>query len=567
MFIRSDGKEAIGCLPMTLHPVSEGRLCHRGWNRFQNLRSFNRLSLPLAREGSNLKEVTWPEALQKTTEKISELLSRYGTQSVGVIGSPWLTNEDNYRIARFSRDILGTHHLDGSYRFSGAAALTALNRFFSGSFGSLGSIPAIAQAPTILVIGKESCRDFSPVGSRLIKAFLHGSTVILADPSCNRKEHFFKYLLPHPIQSLAAAFRDKESVPPDISARLFQPGLALIFLADQVDSASSLVSLLQSLSPRSPTENHLPLMFPLSRSPNLKGAWDMGIQPGEGGLTLQEMLDEESKVKGLIIFGDDLLNHLPSSSMLVKFKSLEFVLVADRFFTETARMAHWVLPIPLLAETEGTMTNSEGRVQKLRPFLGPQKESRAVADILHDLSRRLGKDFPVFSEPEVRKEISKSISPYTQVASESDLEGVGGILLPAPDAALPCELSEAAEQAAEENRYRLLVPNTLYAWNRNQMIHESPVLRIEYPSDRPAVRMSPLDAKELKIRMGEKVKIRSDRGEAQAPVEVDENIPSKVLMLPSHFVEVVESLAGKAVRDLATRTLFFPSLSVTVEKL
>jgi predicted molibdopterin-dependent oxidoreductase YjgC len=139
---------------MTLHPVSEGRLCHRGWNRFQNLRSLNRLSLPLLRDGSNLKQVAWPEALQKTTEKISQLLSRHGPQSIGVIGSPWLTNEDSYRIARFSRDILGTHHLDGSYRFSGAAALTALDRLFSGSFGSLGSIPAIAHSPAILVIGK-----------------------------------------------------------------------------------------------------------------------------------------------------------------------------------------------------------------------------------------------------------------------------------------------------------------------------------------------------------------------------------------------------------------------------
>jgi formate dehydrogenase (coenzyme F420) alpha subunit len=567
MFIRSDGQEAIGCLPMTHHPVSEGRLCHRGWNRFQNLRSFNRLSLPLVREGTDLKEVTWPEALQKTTEKISELLSRYGTQSVGVIGSPWLTNEDNYRIARFSREILGTHHVDGSYRFSGASALTALSRLFSGSFGSLGSIPAIAQTPSILVIGKESCRDFSPVGSRLIKAFLRGSAVILADPLCTRKEHFFNYLLPHPIQSLAAAFKDKESLPPEVSAHLFQPGLALIFLADQVDSASSLVSLLQAVWPRSPTENHLPFILPLSRSPNLKGAWDMGIQPGEGGLTLHEMLEEESQVKGILIFGDDLLNHLLTSSLLVKFKNLEFVLVADRFFTETARMAHCVLPIPLLAETQGTMTNSEGRVQTLRPFLGPQKESRSVADILYGLSQRLGKDFPVFSEPEVRKEISKSISPYSEVASESDLEEVGGILLPAPTAQSPWEPSEALEQAPEQNRYHLLVPNTLYAWNRNQMIHESPVLKIEYPSDRLTVRMNPLDAKELKLRMGEKIKIRSDRGQTQAPVEVDDNIPSKVLMLPSHFVEAVEGLAGKAVRDVTTRTVFFPNLSVTVEKI
>jgi len=565
MFIRSDGKEAVGCLPMTLHPVSEGRLCHRGWNRFQNLRSLNRFSLPLVREGSNLKEAAWSEALQKTTDKISELLSRYGPQSIGVIGSPWLTNEDNYRIAQFSLDILGTSHLDGSYRFSGASALTALDGLFSGSFGSLATIPAIAQSPTILVIGKESCRDFSPVGSRLIKAFLHGSTLVLADPLCARKEHFFKYLLPHPLQSLAAVFKDKESLPPEVSTRLFEPGLALIFLADQVGSAASLLSLLHSLSPQSATENHLPLVLPLSRAPNLKGAWDMGIRPLEGGLTLHEMLGEESEVKALLIFGDDLLNHLVTSSMLVKFRNLEFVSVADRFFTDTARMAHCVLPIPLLAETEGTMTNSEGRVQKLRPFVDPRGESRSVAHILQDLSQRLGKDFPVLSEPEVRKEISKNIFPYTAVASESDLENVGGILLPTPTAQLPCEPSEAAEQGPEG--YRLLVPNTLYAWNRNQMIHESPVLNIEYPGDRPAVRMNPLDARELKIRMGEKIRIRSDRGETQTPVEVDENIPSKVLMIPSHFVEPVESLAGQAAQDRATRTVFFPNLSVSVEKI
>ena len=565
MFIRSDGKEAVGCLPMTLHPVSEGRLCHRGWNRFQNLRSFNRLSLPLVREGSNLKQVTWPEALQKTTEKISELLSRHGPQSIGVIGSPWLTNEDNFRIARFSCDVLGTNHLDGSYRFSGAAALTALDRLFSGSFGSLGSIPSIAHSPTILVIGKESCRDFSPVGSRLIKAFLRGSTLVLADPLCTRKEHFFKALLPHPIENLATAFTKEESLPPEISNCLFEPGLALIFLADQVDSASSLLSLLRSLSPRSAMENPLPLMIPLSRSPNLKGAWDMGIRPAEGGLTLQEMLGEESEVKGLLIFGDDLLNHLVTSSMLVKFKSLEFVLVADRFFTDTARMAHSVFPMPLLAETEGTMTNSEGRVQKLRPFLDPQGESRSVTHILHDLSRLLGKGFPVLSEPEVRKEISNNIPTYRSLASEAELEKVGGILLPSPTAQLTWERSESTEQGP--GGYRLLVPNTLYAWNRNQMIHESPVLKIEYPSDRPAVRMNPLDARELKIRMGEKIRIRSDRGETQIPVELDENIPSKVLMIPCHFTELVERLAGKAVHDGATRTVFFPNLSVSLEKI
>lgn len=559
MFIRSDGKEAIGVLPIESHPVSEGRLCHRGWNRFQNLRSFNRISLPLVREDSNLKEVTWPEALQKAKEKISELLSRYGPQSLGVIGSSWLTNEDNYRIALFSRNTLETGNLDGSYRFSGASALAAFAELFRGPFGSLGTISALGESRTILVLGKESHQDFSPVGSRIIKAFLRGSTVILADPLHARKEHFFKYILPSPLQNLPSLFRDKESLPHELSAYLFQSRLALIFIADQVASASSLVSLLESLSQSSPAGNDLPLTLPLSRSPNLKGVWDMGIRPGHGGLTLQQMLAEESEVKGLIIFGDDLLTHLPSSSMLGKFNRLKFVLLADRFLTETARRAHCVFPIPLLAETEGTMTNSEGRVQKLRPFRSPQKESRSVAEILHDLSRSLGKVFPGFSGPEMRKEISTSISLYEKAASESDLEGVGGILLPASTARLPRKLSEPPEQATEQNKYRLFIPNTLYAWNRNQMILQSPLLRIEYPTDRPAVRMSPLDAKELRIRMGEKIRIRSDRGEALAPVELDENIPSKVLVLPSHWIEVVESLTGKGERG--------PGLFVTVEKI
>jgi len=171
----------------------------------------------------------------------------------------------------------------------------------------------------------------------------------------------------------------------------------------------------------------------------------------------------------------------------------------------------------------------------------------------------------VLSEPEVRKEISNNLPTYRSLASEAELEKVGGILLPSPTAQLTWELSESTEQGP--GGYRLLVPNTLYAWNRNQMIHESPVLKIEYPSDRPAVRMNPLDARELKIRMGEKIRIRSDRGETQIPVELDENIPSKVLMIPCHFTELVERLAGKAVHDGATRTVFFPNLSVSLEKI
>lgn len=566
MFIRSDGEEAIGVLPITGHPVSEGHLCHRGWNRFQNLRSLNRISRPLIRQGANLKEVNWEEALQKMEEKLSELLNRYGPQSIGMIGSPWLTNEDNYRVSLFCHQVIKNNNLDGSYRFSGASALTALEQVFSGSIGSLGSIQSLRESPAILVLGRESHRDFPPVGSRIIQAFLQGAKIILTDPLCLRAEHFYKFLLPYPMESLPLALREKREVPDEVFQHLSQAGSALVFTADQFNQTSSLVSLLGFLSQLLPVQNQIPQIFPLSRSPNLRGAWDMGIRPGEGGLNLQEMLDSESQIKGLLIFADDLLHHLPSSSMMERLKSLDFLMVAERFFTETVRIAHCTLPIPLLAEGGGTMTNCEGRIQKLQPTLNPRGESRSLFEILSDLSQRLGNPLPFLSDSEVRKEIGKSIPDYQKIRSESGLDSVDGILLPPPkQIGVPSQPLGKPESANE--KYLLVIPNSIYAWSRNQMILESPVLRIEYPSDRLAIRMSLQDARELRLRVGEKVRIRSEWGEAQVPVELDENIPSRTMVLPSHFISVVESLAGKGEVDPATLSLYYPNLYVTLEKI
>ena len=568
MFIRAEGEEALGVLPITHHPVSEGRLCHRGWNRFQNLRSVNRIPRPLIREGSNLKEMSWEEALQKCKERISDLLDRYGPESIGVIGSPWLTNEDNHRISLFCHHVIENNNLDGSYRFSGASALTGLTQVFSESIGSLGTIQSLRESPAILVLGRESHRDFSPVGSRMIQAFLQGARIILADPVCSRTEHFYQFLIPHPLESLSPILKEKKEIPDEIFQHLAQAGVALVFVAEHIKSCSNFVSLLNTFSQLLKPHNQFPHIIPLSRSPNFRGAWDMGIRPGDGGLTLHEMLDSESKIKGLLIFADDLLNHLPSSSMIERLKSLEFVMVADRFFTDTVRIAHCTLPIPLLAEGEGTMTNCEGRIQKLRQALPLRTESRRIVEVLSDLAQRLGNPLQPLSDSEVRKEISKSIPHYQAIGSESELDSVKGILLSPPKQInLPSMPLGSAKNPDEAEKFFFFIPNTLYAWNRNQMILESPVLRIEYPKDRLAVRMSPLDARELKIRLGEKVRIRSERGELQAPVELDENIPHQTLMLPSHFMEVIENLVGKGEIDPVTRSLYYPNLYVTLEKM
>ncbi len=567
MFVRMEGEEAVGILPIIRHPVNEGRLCPRGWNRYQNLRSMNRLTHPLTRRGSRLGKTGWDEALQISKEKISSILNLYGPQAIGVIGSPWLTNEDNFRVSLFCRQALKNNNLDGSYRFGGAAALTALNDTWSGALGSLASIQSLKESPAILVIGRESLRDFSPVGAQMIQAYQQGSKLILADPTCLQAEGFFNAFLPYPADKLAHLFKEKKEIAEDLVRLLAQPESAIVFIADQIKTASSLLSLLSVISQDRPDSQAIPMMIPLSRSPNLRGAWDMDIKPKNGGLNLQEMLELPNVIKGLLVFGDDLLNHLPSFAFMEKLKNLEFLLVADRFLTDTVQIADCAFPIPVLAEGTGTLTNCEGRVQQLRPVLSPKEEIRPLSYLLSSLSRKLGINLPAQSDRDVRKEISRAIPHYQTINDESELDSSQGIVLSSLNhPAIPSVPSETREGPQEPGKYRLFIPNTLYAWNRNQMILDSPVLKIEYPEDRKALRMNRQDVRELKLRPGEKIKVCSEHGDAQIGVEIDDTLPPRTLVLPMHFSTVIENLAGKREFDHLTNYSYCPDLSVTLER-
>jgi predicted molibdopterin-dependent oxidoreductase YjgC len=252
--------------------------------------------------------------------------------------------------------------------------------------------------------------------------------------------------------------------------------------------------------------------------------------------------------------------------MIEKLKKLEFLLVADRFVTQTSRIAHVALPLPLLAEGDGTMTNCEGRVQLLRPALSARGECKSLITVLADLSEKMGNALPYRNRAEVRKEISAAILPYRKISSESELESLSGVMLPSPQVNQTASFSIQHPMRAEE-KFALVIPNTLNVWSRNQMILESPVLYIEYPGDRPCIRMNPVDARNLKLRMGEKIKITSERGEALAPIELDNNVPNMTLVLNSHFIDVVEGVAGKGDIDPETKSLFYPNLYVSIEKI
>ena len=106
-----DGKLS-GTLPMKSHPVNEGKLCIKGWNLHEHINSFMRLKSPLVKENGRFHKATWGEAIQTVAVRFKALTDKYGPDSIGVLVSAKITNEENYLAQKFTRAVIGTNNVD-----------------------------------------------------------------------------------------------------------------------------------------------------------------------------------------------------------------------------------------------------------------------------------------------------------------------------------------------------------------------------------------------------------------------------------------------------------------------
>ena len=106
-----DGK-VIGTIPCKTSPISEGKLCIKGWNVHEFIQSKKRLTKPLVRKDGELVEVSWDEALDYTAKRLKEINEESGRDSIGFLASAKVTNEENYLLQKFARAGLGTNSVD-----------------------------------------------------------------------------------------------------------------------------------------------------------------------------------------------------------------------------------------------------------------------------------------------------------------------------------------------------------------------------------------------------------------------------------------------------------------------
>lgn len=111
LFQVADGN-LVGTLPLKTHPVNQGKLCIKGWNLHEYVNSFIRLKSPLIKKDGRFVRCTWEEAISHTAERLTAIVNQHGPDSVGVLLSAKMTNEENYLAQKFARAVIGTNNVD-----------------------------------------------------------------------------------------------------------------------------------------------------------------------------------------------------------------------------------------------------------------------------------------------------------------------------------------------------------------------------------------------------------------------------------------------------------------------
>ena len=104
--------QVIDTIPCKTNPVSQGKLCIKGWNVHEFIQSPKRLTTPLVRKNGELVEVSWDEALDYTVSKLKSIKASDGGDAIAFLSSAKVTNEENYLLQKFARAAVGTNSVD-----------------------------------------------------------------------------------------------------------------------------------------------------------------------------------------------------------------------------------------------------------------------------------------------------------------------------------------------------------------------------------------------------------------------------------------------------------------------
>jgi len=296
-------------------------------------------------------------------------------------------------------------------------------------------------------------------------------------------------------------------------------------------------------------------------------AWDASLPAVGTGSHLVDILNgcKNGRIKALYVLGENPLATLPASmEVRAALERLELLVVQDPFLTETGRQAHVVLPACTYAEKDGTFTNFEGRVLRVRQAMDPIGESLPDWHIMTSMANAMGCQWEYQSVNDIQTEIMKVLPGYYNLGQPRKV-------VPAPDRYLGN--GYAAEVTA---RYRTMPDSSDRArpfslqmgqvlMHSGKMSTEAPGLIMIAPST-GKLRMNLHDMEQLGLQDGTRVRLTSDLGSLQLGVQPDQSVAPGTCFFPEHFNEPpVKDLMTVSV-DAMTGVPSFKQTWVSIER-
>ena len=643
----------VGCIP------NDGNLCVKGRFGMDFITSDERLTDPLIKRNGKFEKAAWDEAIKFVAERLKQIRSEFGADSIAGLSSAKCTNEDNYVFQKFIRACIGTNNVDHCARLCHASTVAGLARAF-GSGAMTNSIDEIKNASCIFVIGSNTTEAHPVIGLSIKEAVMkNGAELVVADP---RKIDLVRFARLHIAQKpgtdvalinammnviIDEDLHDKDfisertedfeklkSVLKDITAEKAEGITTIpaekIRTAARIYAKAETASIIYSMGitqHTTGTDNVLSLanlamltgnvgkastgVNPLRGQNNVQGACDLGALPnvypgyqsvedsqlqakfesawgqklsGQKGLTVVEMMHavEEDKIKALYVMGENPALSDPNLNRTRKsLEKVDFLVVQDIFLSETAEYADVVLPTVCFAEKDGTFTNTERRVQRVRKAVAPPGQARIDWEIVCDVATKMGYPMSYEGADKIMDEIA-AVTPIYGGMSFERIDKVG-LQWPCSDKNHPgtkflhegtfkrgkgkfhaVEFTAADELPDEKYPFVLSTGRQLYQFHTGTMTRKSAVINQVSPTG--YVEIHPDDAAELGISSGESIEVITRRGKVATLARVTGNIEKGWLFMPFHFREGPANMLTNDALDPTAKIPEFKVCAAAVNK-
>ena len=509
------GDELVRMVPAKDGGANEGHSCVKGRFAFGYATHTDRVLTPLVRSSIDepWREASWEEAIGFTAERIRDIQSRHGVDSVGGITSSRCTNEEVFVVQKMIRAAFGTNNVDTCARVCHSPTGYGLKQTFGTSAGTQ-DFKSVAEADVIMVIGANPTDAHPVFGSRMKRRLREGARLIVADPrridlvrSPHIEADYHLQLQPGTNVAVVNAMghvvateglidrefvsdrcdpvtfaaweefiRQPENSPEAMegitgvpaeelraAARLFAAGPnSAIYYGLGVTEHSQGSTMVMAMANLAMATGNIGRdgvgVNPLRGQNNVQGSCDMGSFPhelpgyrhvsddavreqfealwgaelrGDPGMRIPNMLDAAvmGEFKALFVQGEDIAQSDPNTQHVQRaLESMELVIVQDLFLNETARFAHVFLPGTSFLEKDGTFTNAERRINRVRPVMA-SKTGKQEWEVTCDLSTALGYPMHYDSSSQIMDEIA-ALTPTFAGVSFALLDEVGSVQWP-----------------------------------------------------------------------------------------------------------------------------------------